>query len=267
MFSSGFAVLGLDVLLGAFLGRSAFGFNAEASRSCLVMGFSSCKGFAETSWFPQGIFPSGLLALWTLSVLHRLGVLCLGVRRFPWRVEIWLPNETGLVVLRWPFDVVRGLWLLMVILFGLCSPVEAEVMVVEDVQPDGKQLVLGGLREVCARPQPGRPVDEETSYELAVVKLAAVISVWEILKKVACRRTILETAASQTDDSTVVPLPLKDGVPQRAQILYCLWKAVYTVDVEEYPQHIQENFYRYVGCYWRRRSVDEWSSDDDEGSS
>ena len=267
MFVSGLAVLGLDVFLGAILGSSAFGYNAEASGSCSVVGFSSCKGFAETPWFPQGIFPKGLLVLWTLSVLHRLGVVCLGVRKFPWRVEVWLPSETGLVVLRWPFDVVRGIWLLMVVLFGLCSPVEAEEMVAEDGQSEGRQLALGGLQEVCARPQPGRPVEEETSYVLAVVKLAAVISVWEILKKVACRRKNLETAASQTDDSTVVPLLLKDGVPQRAQILYCLWKAGYTVDVEEYPQHIQEDFHRYVGCYWRRRSVDEWSSDEDEGSS
>ena len=74
------------------------------------------------------------------------------------------------------------------------------------------------------------------------------ISIWETFKWGACRRKAkAKTALIQTDGQGIVPLPLAEGVPNRARIVYSLWRAGYDVDVSSYPEDVQEEYFGLVG--------------------
>ena len=91
-----------------------------------------------------------------------------------------------------------------------------------------------------------------------VAGLAAVL-MWETFKFMLCRRRPLrKTAESQTEDMNIVPLPLASGVPFKSQILFSLWRAGYTVDIEQYSWTVQEEFHGLVGAHLRR-----WEDDSD----
>ena len=68
----------------------------------------------------------------------------------------------------------------------------------------------------------------------------------------------MKTALIQTDEGGIVPLPLPDGVPNRARIMYSLWRAGYDVDVSTYPEDEQAEYFSLVGE--RLRSLSEASS-------
>ena len=91
-----------------------------------------------------------------------------------------------------------------------------------------------------------------------------IIALWETLKWGWCRSRgrAVRTAETQTMDMDYVPLPLEEGVPHRARILYCLWRAGYLFSMERYPLGVQEEYNGYVGGFLRRQSVDEGSSED-----
>ena len=62
-----------------------------------------------------------LLAAWWLSVLHRLGVLILGLRMFPWRIEVPLPQGVGMATLPLPGEIRHWVWVLLIVLLGVCG--------------------------------------------------------------------------------------------------------------------------------------------------
>ena len=64
-------------------------------------------------------------------------------------------------------------------------------------------------------------------------------------------------SGSSPDGAKWVPLPLEPGVPNRAGILYSLWRAGYTVDANPYPGDVQNKYFEYIGNFWRRQVVDE----------
>ena len=84
----------------------------------------------------------------------------------------------------------------------------------------------------------------------------------EILKQVRRKmRRQKKSASSQTSCTDYVQLPLPDGVPNRPDILLCLWKSGYTILVEPYPEEVQDQFHAYVGGYLVNQDRDEGLSD------
>ena len=88
-----------------------------------------------------------------------------------------------------------------------------------------------------------------------------VVITWEAFKGVCHHRRTLKTAASQTKESGSIPMPLEDGVPNRARILYCLWQASYAIDIEEYPSSVQEEYFGLLGGFLQRQNDGGSSSD------
>ena len=70
-----------------------------------------------------------------------------------------------------------------------------------------------------------------------------------------------KSASSQTSCTDYVQLPLPNGVPNRPEILFCLWKSGYSISVEPYPEEVQEQFHAYVGGYLVNQDRDEELSD------
>ena len=202
-----------------------------------------------------------------MSVLHRLGVTLYGLRGNPWRLhlEMGYPPRTATVSLGG--DVGRWLWLFLVLLVGFAHPNEARSQVAE--VPGGDEvrkedvtsaLVLSG-GNVCVY---GRDPVDDSAWQVTegIAKVFLVISFWEILRWVCkCRPVQRKTASSQTTEEGYIPLPLPEGVPNRAEILFSLWRAGFSVTAELYPEEVQSPFYGYVGDYLRTQSRDEEVSD------
>ena len=206
------------------------------------------------------------------SVLHRMGLVLLGLVRDPYRVIIWLP---GFGCRR--FSVVPVfedswwiVWLVLVIIFGLCSPVEAQ-------EPDISVSTRSTAHEnsmsqaIKIWSPPTCPASESLRISVGIKGLEwvslfmfgiAVVVTWEALKRVSCLCTKRrKTVESQTECMNIVPLPLPDGVPCKARVLFCLWQAGFTIDVESYPESDQEEFHGLVGSYLQRLGRDEDLSD------
>ena len=95
-----------------------------------------------------------------------------------------------------------------------------------------------------------------------VFKILLTVGTWEILRafRRKCRRSAVRTAESQTRELVEVPLPLPDGIKHRARILYCLWRAGYSVEAEGYPEEVRDEFLWLVGNRLRERARDSGSS-------
>ena len=61
----------------------------------------------------------------------------------------------------------------------------------------------------------------------------------------------------------VVPWPLPQGVPHRAKILFCYWRAGYAFNVDEYPERVQSEFFDMLGSHLMRRDRHDESSSSD----
>ena len=80
----------------------------------------------------------------------------------------------------------------------------------------------------------------------------STILVWEFLKWAVCRTVCRRTkraAESQTEAELAIVHPIPEGVPNRANILYCLWRAGLSCDVQLYPEEVQDEFFGFVGSY------------------
>ena len=95
--------------------------------------------------------------------------------------------------------------------------------------------------------------DGSTLWEL--LKLCCAIGAWEVWKLCVrnCRRkTAAVDCGAQTSDRGFIPMPLPIGVRHRDRILFELWRAGYTVDVEECDQETQDGFHWLLGDYLSR---------------
>ena len=232
----------------------------------------SCQSFVELSPTAVQAQPSGLehigvqvgLFVWLASCWHRLGGILMGMDASWESVVVWIPGcACPLYVpsVRAPWVV----WLMLVVLFGLSGFAEARSSGSLDEGSGQVQVSKAGKVEsdeggVCL--EKGASENESVGWLLEVTKLLFAIICWETLKRVMCRkRRRVETVGSQTEGAFCVPLPLEPGVPNRAQILFCLWRAGYSIDVQGYPEDVQEDYFGLLGAYLNRQSQDEDSSD------
>ena len=208
-----------------------------------------------------------LLTLWTFLALHRLGVVLIESFQDPLGIILEFPGIDGFALLSWPLGLFEWGWLLLVIVLGLLHPAAAEHFeeegsrdlvpreerFLEDGEPPGGQCATCRLL-----------VEEHNGFIEEGLKALAVVALWETLKQVwcwFCRRNS-SVAATQTFGLEYVPMPLMDGMPNRAGILYSLWRSGHSPSVEEYPPDVQEEYYGYVGAYLRRQADEEASSED-----
>ena len=87
-------------------------------------------------------------------------------------------------------------------------------------------------------------------------QICGTITLWELARvgwaKRPWRRNRQETRGVQTDPLGIVPLPLSEHVPRRAQVLFCLWKAGYHLDTECYPEKVQIELDGLMGSWLSR---------------
>ena len=211
----------------------------------------------------EGMLTVVFLGLWLFFAWHRLMVLFGGVDAIQGVVVVGLPSwDVPAVVcygrFRWK------VWLCLVVLFGLCGFAEGQRCLEDTVcdRPEGVSelgLVLY-TAPVCLERE--APRNETNLVVWKCVEVAVVIVAWETLKRMCCRRRIrLETVESQTQGTQWVPFPLEPGVPNRAGILYSLWRAGYQVDADQYPEDVQYEYFQYIGSFLRRQAVDGADSD------
>ena len=77
------------------------------------------------------------------------------------------------------------------------------------------------------------------------------VCLWEICKvigrKCLKRPGSRVDASAQTSELNVVPMPLAEGMPSRARILYSFWRAGYMIRADGYSERIQREFEALVG--------------------
>ena len=201
--------------------------------------------------------------LWILSVLHRLGVILRGVLDDPEQVHSEIDWPPWMATIHLERSIRRWLWIVMIVLIGFAHPNEAAVHEVEDTYlavglRDHRTSALVPVSEnVCAVGQD--PVDAgDGSWYREALKACGLIGSWEILKWVRRRRNKPQkTAASQTMEGGYVPLPLPEGIPHQAEVLFSLWRAT----AEPYSEAVQSRFHGYLGNYLRAQARDEELSD------
>ena len=287
MIGSGVLFVGLFVLLRLLVGTVWFG----------VSGLRSLEGTfdvvwnEETSYRPE-LYVSGV---WVAAMLHRLGILLLGWRTNPNSVGVLYSGRVRVVGCEGRFWALVWLWL--IILLGFAEPCEAQKresallsrlgssdeQAPMDTTPWREDWMLApsgahyGLVAKSSKERywcdfeenrgvggylQGTEVERESKLIGLVweaVKIFLIVASWETFKWGACRRKrIRKTALIQTDEGGIVPLPLPDGVPNRARIMYSLWRAGYDVDVGAYPEDEQAEYFSLVGR--RLRSLSEASS-------
>ena len=208
-----------------------------------------------------------LITAWVFLGLHRVGALVLGSLQDPPGFVLQLQGIEGPVHMPAPTTCGIWLWILLVVIFGMCHPAAAS-----NVKEKNGSLVVFQTghptesrrtgRDLCLAE--GNPVEERSTLLGGCLTVCFVIALWETFRRGWCRCRVraTRTIGVQTTDMGCVPLPLEEGVPYRAKILYCLWRAGYLFPVEQYPPGVQEEFHRYIGGFMRRQSVDEGSSDD-----
>ena len=133
----------------------------------------------------------------------------------------------------------RWLWVLLVVLIGFAHPNEARVQEVEEdhmevvVRVGTPSVLVSPADDACVLGQ--GPVDDAVwQYFSGIVKICLIVSLWEILRWVrrlaGNRRPVQrKTASSQTRGEDVIFLPLAEGIPNRAEILFSLWQAGYQI--------------------------------------
>ena len=226
-----------------------------------------------------GVVPWGLTPLplpsvvvgcvWVLSALQRAWALVVDPD-LRWVLQQWeCVDSAGIFGFGregWRFL----LWVVCVVLFGLALPAEAMVTAGHDGYPMDESpattlsLVLadgGEDTRRCLVPSPEikAPIlgwEAGLSYCLKVV---LVIAAWETFKRCWCNKQCRkQTALIQTEEGGIVTMPLADGVPNRAAILFSFWRAGLGVDIDPYPEEVKEEFFAMVGS--RLRQLSEASS-------
>ena len=146
-------------------------------------------------------------------------------------------------------------WLrVLVCLWLLVGTVRGDEGVVSEVEVVREQAL-----QICPRAE-----DVEVSVDTAgvdcdgstlwvICQTCGVVLLWELVRACLCRccrcgRSI-ETVGVQTVPFGVVPLPLSDDIPRRAQILFCLWRAGYRPDTECYPEGVQIELDGLIGAW------------------
>ena len=206
-----------------------------------------------------------LATAWVFLALHRLGIVLGGIRRCPPEICLEIPGVNEPARISYPLTWRMYLWLMLVILLGLAHPAEARHQG-EAGQDDQLVGEAHFSREVAIYREEKclagvSPVEECVGWIWMSMCGVAIIALWETLKKCWCRRQS-RTAEVQTAGMNIVPMPLAQGVPHRAQILFNLWKSGYEISVEEYPVDVQERYFGYLGDYLRGQAVEGDSSED-----
>ena len=231
------------------------GFEADAREACTVVS-------------PLSVDP-GVRVLgtaWVLSGLHRIGILLRGFDINPYRVSFEATSFQGPAEILLRDESRRWLWLFLVILFGLIGSNEAyEVQrVAEDKGMGSGEPTLSLVPYVEHACAAGEIMVEKKEWASAweAVKICSILVLWEILRR-AHRAFFKKTksALSQTQEAGIVPMPLCEGIPNRAGILFSFSKAGYEVPIEPYPEEVRSQFHSYVGEYLQRQALDEDSSD------
>ena len=250
-----FVLFRLLLVLVWSVGRMGFLGEAEVNRQEVDFPFDWFRG-ADGPGVAVGV-------VWLVSILHRLGVTLYGLRGDPWRVCLLIGQPPTVEEISLEGRVRRWLWIVLIVLIGFSHPNEARVYDGEeystevDLRDDTTSISVSSADDVCAS---GRgPVDEAIGRSLAEVgKVLLIILAWEILKRVRkSRSTNCKTVSSQTLEEGYIPLPLPEGVPNRAEILFSLWRAGFNITAELYPEEVQSRFYEYLGDYLRTQSRDE----------
>ena len=195
---------------------------------------------------------------WFLSAVHRVGIVLLGLVRNPSCVLLELPGFSIPAVVPYLGSPRWVVWIMLIVLFGLAHPAESQNVgfVRLPFEEDTRTQVIEVTRQLeyddC--PAPNALADEKDDRSVVLIVFAvATISVWETFKWVLRQgRAGRKTAESQTEGMNIVPLPLASGVPFRSKILFSLWRAGYSIDMEPYPATVQEEFHSMVGAYLRR---------------
>ena len=155
-----------------------------------------------------------------------------------------------------------GSWIRLVALLGVLMWI-----VLRGVTGAGAVEVLGsdgvGASEACGfslqvRPDTGdvealgwvSPRCDGSSLRALGICLISVC-LWEICK-VIVRKCLKRPgsrvdASAQTSELNVVPMPLAEGMPSRARILYSFWRAGYMIRADGYSERIQREFEALVG--------------------
>ena len=199
-----------------------------------------------------------IVVVWFLLCLDRAGSMICGLLSHPPRLMLELPFVQGPAV--FPLTNQPHIWIgiLLVILLGLCHPAGASGAHASD----GAISILDETARLESMCVAGRaPEDDGDRTDYAILQVVIAVALWEALKRMWCRSSSRFRAVEIQTDGMSLPLPLDEGVPNRARILYCLWRAGYSTDIEAYPLDVQEEYFGYLGLYLRRQQGDEELSD------
>ena len=209
---------------------------------------------------------SALLGVWLASVMQRVGVVLLGTTVHPRCVVLCLPGSQVSVIPAFERPE-WALWLLLMLLMGLCGSAEAQRLEVpeEAIRPGldlyAAPVVRWSEDTTCVASRPPK-VGMGMNVVVAGLFMLFTIILWESGKWVLCsRRNFRRTAESQTEGMNIVPMPLPEGMPFCARILFAFWKAGYDVDLRNYPEAVCEEFHSLVGMSMKKGLMDEDSSD------
>ena len=233
-----------------------------------VAGRSSCGEGPDSSGDPpEGLgITVGVVAAWWLAVSYRVGYLLAGHCQGPSRLVLRLPGIDGLVVVPAGASFRWFLWIVLVVLLGLLHPAEACSLKHLATSSTG-DVAVGQCQALVSSSNALDFVGQVSGIRVWVllvewvVVVVAVVVTWEVLKRVCCRRRTFQTAASQTEASGIIPMPLEGGVPNRARILFCLWQSGYAIVIEAYPTSVQEEYFGLLGGYLRTEREDGFLSD------
>ena len=182
---------------------------------------------------------------WVLSIGHSLW------RAFQGNHLGWLFQTGSCPGVRRTCEVTRADWprialLILILLLGSAHPAEAQAVApgwVDQPLDGSTQAVMLVAREEASQDlqcvTQGPEDEEHLSMVVQILGICcegiAVVAAWETFKICWCRsRRNQKNNWIQTSEVGIVPMPLADGVPNRAGILFSLWKAGCTVDWEPY---------------------------------
>ena len=247
------------------LGCSSVGFLAGVISTMMWVGW--IQGWTSV------LFCVYLSSFWVrMAALWGDGSIEDGFRRLVILAEesyLWFPlvGKSGIVGLSlpransWNFVVL----IVLFVVFGFSSPANAQIVMekalvgYEEIQPE----VTAATCEIQETTE-ALDTSEVSLWWFGLIWSIFSVGVWEAfkwtVKRTICRRKN-STAESQTEDQYVIELPLPSGVPHRAQILFCLWRAGFHIDVQQYPEEVQDEYHSYVGAYLVRVDRGEDSSD------
>ena len=162
-----------------------------------------------------------ILTLWLITSLHRLGVVIIGSFRDPAVIVLQVPGIQGFVQVGRPPNRRGWIWLFLVVVLGLLHPAAAAARekdaLFEVVLRDGPECGMEAQGPRCVAP--GDLVEEGSGWILDGMRYVIVIALWETLRRVWCRccRKRTRVAETQATGINCVPLPLAEGMPNRAR--------------------------------------------------